>query len=54
MSELPVRDVAQNALEYGLLIATIALIVLLGTMAFGSMIGPWFNALAGRVTTIGG
>jgi Flp pilus assembly pilin Flp len=39
-------------LEYGLLIATIALIVLVGTAAFGNQIAPWFSNLAGRITTL--
>jgi Flp pilus assembly pilin Flp len=44
---------AQNVVEYGLLIATIALVVLLGTFAFGSAVVPWFAVLAGRITTVG-
>ena len=39
--------------EYGLLIATIVLVVLLAIMAFGHLIEPWFAGLAGRVTTTG-
>jgi len=37
--------------EYGLLIATIAIVVLVATAAFGSQISAWFNRLAGRITT---
>ncbi len=43
----------QNVVEYGVLIATIVLVVVLGTMAFGSQIQPWFASLAGRITTVG-
>jgi Flp pilus assembly pilin Flp len=44
---------AQDVVEYGLLIATIAIVVLLATAAFGQNIGLWFNTLAGRITTTG-
>jgi len=44
-------DVGQNTLEYGLLIAAVAVIVLLGVMAFGNLIQPWLIALATRITT---
>jgi Flp pilus assembly pilin Flp len=44
---------AQNVIEYGLLLATIALVVLLGVAAFGNVIQPWFISLAGRITTVG-
>jgi Flp pilus assembly pilin Flp len=43
----------QNVVEYGLLIATIVLVVLLGITAFGRQIEPWFAMLAGRITTVG-
>ncbi len=43
----------QDVVEYGLLIATIAIVVLLATAAFGNNIGVWFNTLAGRITTTG-
>jgi Flp pilus assembly pilin Flp len=43
----------QDVVEYGLLIATIAIVVLIATAAFGSNIGAWFNSLAGRITTTG-
>ena len=49
-----VRDESgQDVVEYGLLIATIAIVVLLATAAFGNNIGIWFNTLAGRITTTG-
>ena len=47
------REKAQNVVEYGLLIAGIVLLVLLGVAKFGSLIEPWFAALAGRITTVG-
>jgi Flp pilus assembly pilin Flp len=43
----------QNAVEYGLLLATIAVIVLMGTTAFGNLIKPWIEQLAGRIITVG-
>ena len=46
-------DSGQDVVEYGLLIATIAIVVLLATAAFGQNIGAWFNTLAGRITTTG-
>ena len=48
-----VRSRAQDTVEYGLIIATIALVVLLGVMTFGRLIEPWFASLAGRITTVG-
>jgi len=44
---------AQDVVEYGLLIATIAIVVLVATAAFGSSINVWFSKLAGRITTTG-
>jgi len=43
----------QDVVEYGLLIATIAIVVLVATAAFGSSINAWFGKLAGRITTTG-
>ena len=43
----------QNVVEVGLLIATIAVVVLLAVNAFGQNIMPWFQHLAGRITTTG-
>jgi Flp pilus assembly pilin Flp len=48
---VPLRQLAQDTLEYGLLIATIAIVVLLGVMAFGRLIQPWIMTLASRITT---
>lgn len=46
-------DAGQDVVEYGLLIATIAIVVLIGVGIFGSNINAWFQALAGRITTVG-
>ncbi len=43
----------QDVVEYGLLIATIAIVVLIGVGIFGSNINTWFQSLAGRITTTG-
>jgi Flp pilus assembly pilin Flp len=43
----------QNTVEYGLIIATIVVVVLLGIASFGQLIEPWFALLAGRITTVG-
>lgn len=42
----------QDVVEYGLLIAAIVVVVLLGMNAFGQQIEPWFASLAGRITTL--
>lgn len=47
------RGVGQNVVEYGLLIASIVIVVLLGVNAFGQAILSWFLPLAGRITTTG-
>ena len=43
----------QDVVEYGLLIATIAIVVLIGVGIFGNNINAWFQHLAGRITTTG-
>ena len=43
----------QDVVEYGLLIATIAIVVLIGVGIFGTNINHWFQSLAGRITTVG-
>jgi Flp pilus assembly pilin Flp len=43
----------QDVVEYGLISATIAIVVLIGTTTFGSQIHLWFELLAGRITTTG-
>jgi len=45
------RSRGQNVVEYGALIATIVLVVLLATTAFGKQVQPWLSWLAVRVTT---
>jgi len=53
-AERLVRDEdGQDVVEYGLLIATIAIVVLVSTAAFGSAIKTWFQGLSGRITTTG-
>jgi Flp pilus assembly pilin Flp len=44
-------DEGQDVVEYGLLVATIGLVVLAGTAAFGSNIQTWFSTLSNKVTT---
>jgi Flp pilus assembly pilin Flp len=39
--------------EYGMLIAAVAIVVLLGVTTFGSEIKPWFEHLAAGITTVG-
>ena len=41
----------QDVVEYGILIATIAIVILISTAAFGEQITAWFGRLAGRITT---
>ncbi len=45
------EDEGQDVVEYGLLVATIGLVVLAGTAAFGSNIQGWFSTLSTKVTT---
>ena len=40
-----------SAILAALLIATIAIVVLLATAAFGTQIHNWFISLTGRITT---
>jgi pilus assembly protein Flp/PilA len=47
------HESGQDVVEYGLLIATIAIVVLIGVGFFGSNINTWFQNLAGRITTTG-
>jgi pilus assembly protein Flp/PilA len=47
------EDDGQDVVEYGLLIATIAIVVLIGVGIFGSQINNWFQHLAARITTVG-
>jgi pilus assembly protein Flp/PilA len=43
----------QDVVEYGLLIATIAIVVLVGVGIFGNSINGWFKGLAAHITTVG-
>jgi Flp pilus assembly pilin Flp len=45
--------VGQGVIEYGIIIATIAMVVLLGVTTFGSQVQPWFEQLASKITTVG-
>jgi Flp pilus assembly pilin Flp len=47
------EDEGQDVVEYGLLIATIAIVVLIGVGVFGNNINAWFQHLAARITTVG-
>jgi Flp pilus assembly pilin Flp len=53
LAELIRDEGGQDAVEYGLIIATIAIVVLLATTAFGAQIQAWFSSLTGRITTSG-
>jgi pilus assembly protein Flp/PilA len=46
-------EAGQDVVEYGLLIATIAIVVLIGVGIFGTNIQTWFQNLAARITTVG-
>ena len=46
-------DEGQDVVEYGLLVATIGLVVLAGTAFFGGQISSWFSILSNRITTNG-
>ena len=50
---LATQDAGQTVVEYGLLIGTIGLVVLLAIGAFGARIQAWFGTLAGHITTTG-
>jgi Flp pilus assembly pilin Flp len=43
----------QNVVEYGMIIAAVAIVVLLGVTTFGSEIRPWFEHLTAGITTVG-
>ena len=47
------EEEGQDVVEYGLLIATIAIVVLIGVGIFGQNINAWFQNLAARITTTG-
>jgi Flp pilus assembly pilin Flp len=41
----------QSTVEYGLILATVALLVLMGLPLFGGTLRQWFELLASRITT---
>jgi Flp pilus assembly pilin Flp len=43
----------QAVVEYGIIIATIPVVVWLGVTAFGNQIKRWFERLAAHITTVG-
>jgi len=53
ISQFVREEDGQDVVEYGLLIATIAIVVLVGISFFGNNINAWFQTLAGRITTTG-
>ncbi|MGI9145096.1 MAG: Flp family type IVb pilin [Chloroflexota bacterium] len=53
LAEFFSTESGQDVVEYGLLIALIAVIVLVGIRSFGNQVEPWFGVLAGRITTLG-
>jgi Flp pilus assembly pilin Flp len=46
-------ETGQVVVEYRLLMGTIAVVVLAGTMSFGIQVSPWFGLLAARITSQG-
>jgi hypothetical protein len=46
------REKSQKVVEYGLIIAVIVMVVLLGVASFGHLVEPWFASLAGHITTV--
>ena len=53
MRQFVPQEDGQDVVEYGLLIATIAIVVLVATQLFGASISDWFSRLSGRITTTG-
>ena len=51
LAALTSRALGQDVVEYGLIVATIAIVILVATASFGNQIEPWFQQLAGRITT---
>ena len=47
------KRAAQNVVEYGLMLGSIALVVLFGIHAFGQELLRWFSPLAAHITTTG-
>jgi Flp pilus assembly pilin Flp len=53
LERLLVEEDGQDVVEYGLLIASIAVIVLMGVATFGALIQPWFARIANIITSTG-
>lgn len=43
----------EAVIEYALLVALIAVLVLTGAVTFGGVLQNWFGALLGRITGVG-
>jgi Flp pilus assembly pilin Flp len=54
MSHLLNDDQGQDVAEYGLLVAGVGLLVLLGTASLGSQLHDWFAVLATRIISLVG
>jgi Flp pilus assembly pilin Flp len=51
LPDLPAQPaLGQSTVEYGLLIATIGIVTLIGVGTFGELVSAWFGSLVGRVT----
>jgi Flp pilus assembly pilin Flp len=44
----------QDVVEYGLLIATVSFLVVVGTTSFAARVTTWFGALAGQFVVLVG
>jgi Flp pilus assembly pilin Flp len=51
LTQFASEESGQDVVEYGILIATVAIVILISTSAFGTQITNWFNRLAGHITT---
>jgi Flp pilus assembly pilin Flp len=47
------QESGQDVVEYGILIATVAIVILLAIGAFGQQIEAWFSTLSSHITTTG-
>jgi Flp pilus assembly pilin Flp len=47
------KEPAQNLVEYGLIVAVIAVVILIGTTMYGGVIAEWFMHLVTHITTNG-
>jgi Flp pilus assembly pilin Flp len=53
LARLATGKTGQDVVDSGLLIATIALVVLIVIVPLGAQIEPWFAQVAGRITPAG-